>query len=464
MATRQEHDTFGPVEIEAGRYYGAQTRRALDVFGDSGPEWLPPSLIHAAGLQKLAAVRANLAVGAIDPALAGPIEQAAREVWEGRFDAHFPLPVWQTGSGTQTNMNANEVIANRANELLGQSLGTRSPVHPNDHVNRSQSSNDSFPTMMHIAALQEAVAHLRPALGTLRDSFARKAGEFAGDVKIGRTHMMDAVPMTVGQGFDAFARQIGATIERLDAAIPRLGVVPQGGTAVGTGLNAPPGFDAAFFAALSELSGPRYTPAPSKFEAMAAHDELVALSGILNALAVSLVKIANDLRLLGSGPRCGLGELILPPDGLTSSIMPGKTNPTVAEVVLQAAFQVIGNHATITVAGASGSFELNVAKPVIAYNLLQSIRLMAETTERFAVRMIDGIAVNAAQIEKNVAGAILPATALNPVLGYDTVARITKRALADGTTPRDAAIALGLLSGEEYDRHVDPVALTNAAP
>ena len=464
MATRQEHDAFGPVEIEAGRYYGAQTRRALDVFGDGGPECLPPSLIHAAGLQKLAAVRANVAVGAMDPALAGSIEQAAREVWEGRFDAHFPLPVWQTGSGTQTNMNANEVIANRANELLGQPLGTRSPVHPNDHVNRSQSSNDSFPTMMHIAALEEAVGHLRPALGTLRDSFARKASEFAGDVKIGRTHMMDAVPMTVGQGFDAFARQIGATVERLDAATPRLGVVPQGGTAIGTGLNAPPGFDAAFCAALSELSGQRYTPAPSKFEAMAAHDELVALSGILNVLAVSLVKVANDLRLLGSGPRCGLGELILPPDGLTSSIMPGKTNPTVAEVVLQAAFQVIGNHATITVAGASGSFELNVAKPVIAYNLLQSIRLLAETTERFAVRMIDGIAVNAAQIEKNVAGAILPATALNPVLGYDAVARITKRALADGTTPRDAAIALGLLSGEEYDRHVDPAALTNAAP
>ncbi len=464
MATRQEHDAFGPVEIEAGHYYGAQTRRALDVFGAGGPECLPPSLIHAAGLQKLAAVRANGAVGAIDPALAGPIERAAREVWEGRFDAHFPLPVWQTGSGTQTNMNANEVIANRANELLGQPLGTRSPVHPNDHVNRSQSSNDSFPTMMHIAALQEAVGHLRPALLTLRDSFAGKASDFAGVVKIGRTHMMDAVPMTVGQGFDAFARQIGATIERLDAAIPRLAVVPQGGTAVGTGLNAPPGFDAAFCTALSELSGQRYTPAPSKFEAMAAHDELVALSGILNVLAVSLVKIANDLRLLGSGPRCGLGELILPPDGLTSSIMPGKTNPTVAEVVLQAAFQVIGNHATITVAGASGSFELNVAKPVIAYNLLQSIRLMAETTERFAVRMIDGIAVNAAQIEKNVAGAILPATALNPVLGYDAVARITKRALADGTTPRDAAIALGLLSGKEYDRHVDPAALTNAAP
>ncbi len=463
MATRQEHDAFGSVEIEADRYYGAQTRRALDVFGEGGPERLPPSLIHACGLQKLAAVRANLDVGAIDPALAIVIEQSAREVWEGRFDEHFPLPVWQTGSGTQTNMNANEVIANRANELLGQPLGTRAPVHPNDHVNRSQSSNDSFPTIMHIAVLEQTAGQLLPALTILRDSFAAKARAFAAVVKIGRTHMMDAVPMTVGQGFDTFARQVGASIERLDAAIPRLRVVPQGGTAIGTGLNAPPGFASAFCAALSALSGQRYDPASSKFEAMAAHDELVSLSGILNTLAVSLIKIANDLRLLGSGPRCGLGELILPPDGLTSSIMPGKTNPTIAEVVLQAAFQVIGNHATITAAGAAGSFELNVAKPVIAYNLLQSIRLLAETAERFATRMIDGIEINARQLESNVAGAVLPATALNPVLGYDAVARITKRALEHDTTPRDAAIALGLLTGEEYDRHVDPTALATGA-
>ncbi len=462
MPTRLEHDAFGAVEIEADRYYGAQTRRALDVFGSDGAERLPPSLIHAAGLQKLAAARANRAVGALDPALAGAIEQAAREVWEGRFDAHFPLPVWQTGSGTQTNMNANEVIANRANELLGQPLGTRAPVHPNDHVNRSQSSNDSFPTIMHIAVLGEVAGALQPALALLRDSFSDRARAFAGVVKIGRTHMMDAVPMTMGQGFDTFARQIAATIERLEAAVPRLGVVPQGGTAIGTGLNAPPGFDTAFCAALSGLSGQRYIPAASKFEAMAAHDELVSLSGILNVLAVSLIKIANDLRLLGSGPRCGLGELLLPPDGLTSSIMPGKTNPTVAEVVLQAAFQVIGNHQTITAAGASGSFELNVAKPVIAFNLLQSIRLLAETSRRFATRLVDGIRVDHRQLEKNVAGAILPATALNPILGYDAVARVTGKALADGTTPREAAIALGLLTGEDYDRHVDPAALAHA--
>ena len=464
MVTRKENDAFGPVEIGAGRYYGAQTRRALDVFGPGGAECLPPSLIHAAGLQKLAALRANVAVGAIDPALVSAIEQAARELWEGRFDDHFPLPVWQTGSGTQTNMNANEVIANRANELLGQPLGMRSPVHPNDHVNRSQSSNDSFPTMMHIAVVQEVTGHLLPALGTLRDAFAAKADEFAGIVKIGRTHMMDAVPMTVGQGFDTFARQIGASIERLDAALSRLGVVPQGGTAIGTGLNAPPGFDAAFCTELSRLTGQAYRPAPSKFEAMAAHDELVSLSGILNVHAVSLIKIANDLRLLGSGPRCGLGELVLPPDGLTSSIMPGKTNPTIAEAVFQAAFQVIGNHTTITLAGASGSFELNVAKPVIAYNLLQSIRLMAEVAERFARRMVEGIAVNSRQLEKNVAGSILPVTALNPVLGYDAVAKITARALEDDTTPREAAIALGHLTGERYDELVDPAALARTPP
>lgn len=463
MAARLENDAFGSVEIPAEHYYGAQTMRALGVFGMGGVESLPPSLIHAVGLQKLAAVKANLAVGALDPALAPVIEQAAREIWEGHFDDHFPLPVWQTGSGTQTNMNANEVIANRANELLGKPLGTRSPVHPNDHVNRSQSSNDSFPTMMHIAVVTEVAGSLRPGLAILKEAFEGKARQFEAVIKIGRTHMMDAVPMTMGQGFDTFARQIGATIERLDGALPRLGVVPQGGTAIGTGLNAPSGFDVAFCHELSRLSGHTFVPAASKFEAMAAHDELVALSGILNVLAVSLIKIANDLRLLGSGPRCGLSELVLPPDGLSSSIMPGKTNPTVAEVVLQVAFQVIGNHATITAAGASGSFELNVAKPVIAFNLLQSIRLLAEVSERFACKMVADIEVNHRQLRINVEGSIIVATALNPVLGYDAVARITRQAVEDGTTPREAVIALGLLTGEEYDLHVDAASLANAA-
>ncbi len=460
---REESDTFGTVAIPEDRYYGAQTQRALGVFGGPGQEVFPPSLIRAAGLQKLAAVRANLALGTLPRELAEVIECAAREVWEGRFDDHFPLPVWQTGSGTQTNMNVNEVIANRANELLGQPLGTRSPVHPNDHVNRSQSSNDSFPTMMHIAVLQATVGDLLPALTKLRTGLDAKSKEFAEVVKIGRTHMMDAVPMTVGQGFDAFAWQIGRSIERLTSAIPRLGVVPQGGTAIGTGLNTPERFDELFCDELSRLSGLEYKPAPSKFESMAAHDELVALSGILNVLAVSLIKIANDLRLLGSGPRCGLAELMLPPDGLTSSIMPGKTNPTVAEVVLQAAFQVIGNHATITAAGASGNFELNVAKPVIVYNLLQSIRLMADVTVRLNDRLIVGIKINQRQLDKNVEAAILPVTVLNPELGYDAVARITKRALADDTSPREAAIALGLLTGEEYDQRVRPLSMTNVS-
>jgi fumarate hydratase, class II len=460
---RQEQDAFGLVDIPADRYYGAQTRRALSMFGGIGHENFPPSLIHASGLQKLAAVRANLTLGAITKELASPIEQAAREVWKGKFDAHFPLPVWQTGSGTQTNMNANEVIANRANELLGQPLGTRSPVHPNDHVNRSQSSNDSFPTMMHIAVLQDVTHLLQPALIILRNSLAGKADEFAQVVKIGRTHLMDAVPMTVGQGFDAFARQIDANIARLDAAIPCLGVVPQGGTAIGTGLNAPENFDSVFCSELSHVSGLTFTPAQSKFEGMAAHDELVSLSGILNVVAVSLIKIANDLRLLGSGPRAGLNEFVLPPDGLTSSIMPGKTNPTIAEVVLQVAFKVVGNHATITAAGASGNFELNVAKPVIIYCLLQSISLMAEISKRFAKHMIDGIALNHDQLERNVSRAILPATALNPILGYDVVARITKKAMEDDLAPRDAAIALGLLTSDGYDRHVSPKELANTS-
>jgi fumarate hydratase, class II len=459
---RVESDAFGSVEIASDRYYGAQTQKAVDLFGHDGPERLPPSLIHAAGLQKLAAVRANLALGTIEPSLADAIERAAQEVWAGAFDAHFPLPVWQTGSGTQTNMNANEVIANRANELLGHPLGTRSPVHPNDHVNRSQSSNDSFPTMMHIAVVQESTHQLQPALALLHDELEVKARSFASIVKIGRPHMMDAVPMTVGQGFDTFAHQIAATIERLDAALPRLSVVPQGGTAIGTGLNAPVGFDRAFCEQLSGLSGTTFTAAESKFEHMAAHDELVAFSGVLNVLAVSLIKMANDLRLLGSGPRCGLHELVLPPDGLSSSIMPGKANPTVAEVVLQVAFQVIGNHATITAAGASGNFELNVAKPVIAHNLLQSTRLLSESMVLFATHLIAGIEVNEQQVGANVANAILPATALNPVLGYDVVAQITKRALVDGTTPRDAAIALELFTGDEYDRYVDPA--TQAQP
>jgi fumarate hydratase, class II len=452
---RTEQDAFGPVEIAAGRYWGAQTQRALAIF-DVGEERFPACLIHAFGLQKIAAARANRRLGVLDATRADAIEAAAMEVHKGRFDDHFPLTIWQTGSGTQTNMNANEVIANRANELLGQPLGTKAPVHPNDHVNCSQSSNDSFPTVMHICTALELRDRLFPALQCLQDELAAKADAFADVIKIGRTHLMDAVPMTMGQAFDAFARQIGNSIARIEATLPRLTILPQGGTAIGTGLNAPAGFDDAFCVEATGLSGIVFSPNPSKFEGMAAHDALVEVSGALNTIAVSLLKIANDVRLLGSGPRCGLGELVIPHDGLTSSIMPGKRNPTVAEVVAQAAFQVIGNHATVSAAGASGNFELNVAKPVLIYNLLQSIRVLADSTRMFAVRLIRDLAVDRERLDANVANALLLVTALNPVLGYDKVAQITAKALADGITPRAAAIALGFLSGGDYDRDVDP--------
>lgn len=457
---RIENDAFGPVEIPADRYWGAQTQRALGVFA-IGEERLPVCLVRAFGLQKLAAARANRRLGVLDPSLADPIEAASREVWEGGFDGHFPLVVWQTGSGTQTNMNANEVIANRANERLGQALGTRSPVHPNDHVNRSQSSNDSFPTVMHLCTALELRDRLLPALHLLRDTLAAKAVAFDDVVKIGRTHLMDAVPMTVGQAFRAFAAQIGSGIERVEAVAPRLHRLAQGGTAVGSGLNAPTGFDDAFCAEIAALSGLPVVPNPSKFEGMGAHDALVEVSGALNVLAVSVIKIANDIRLLGSGPRCGLGELVIPDDGLSSSIMPGKRNATVAEALVQAAFQVIGNHATVTAAGASGTFELNVAKPVLIHNLLQSIRVLADGARVFALRLVRDLDVDRDRLAANVANALLLATALNPILGYDRVAAITRTAMSEGVTPRAAAIALGFATAEEYDRLVDPAAMAS---
>lgn len=454
MQFRTEHDAFGPIDIPVDRYWGAQTQRALAVFA-IGEERFPTCLIHAFGLQKLAAARANHRLGALPAGIAEAVEAAAEELRAGELDGHFPLTIWQTGSGTQANMNVNEVLANRANQRLGHGLGTRKPVHPNDHVNRSQSSNDSFPTVMHVATALELRDRLVPALTVLRGELQTGATRFAGVVKVGRTHLMDAVPMTMGQSFDAFARQIGHGIDRLMATWPRLSLLPQGGTAVGTGLNAPPGFDAAFCEEASALSGIAFAPNPSKFEGMAAHDALVEVSGALNVLAVSLAKIANDIRWLGSGPRCGLGELVLPDDGLTSSIMPGKRNPTIAEALLQVCWQVTGNHATITAAGASGNFELNVAKPVLIYNLLQSIRLLADAANVFATRLVHGLEVDAARLAANVERSLLLATALNPVLGYDAVAKITAKAVADDVTPRQATIALGLLSGEEFDRLVD---------
>ena len=453
--TRIENDAFGPVAIPANRYWGAQTQRALEVFGNHG-ERFAPALIHAFGLQKIAAARANQRLGALTQDMAHAIEQAAQRVAAGEFDEHFPLTVWQTGSGTQTNMNANEVIANLANLTLGGELGSKHPVHPNDHVNRSQSSNDSFPTVMHMSATLQLRDALLPALSELRDALADKAQAWAGVLKIGRTHMMDAVPMTQGQAFDAFARQIGHGIERIHGCLPRLRVLPQGGTAVGSGLNAPAGFDQAFCEELSRITDEPFSPNPSKFEGMGTHDALVEVSGVLNVLAVSLSKIGNDIRLLGSGPRCGLGELLLPDDGLTSSIMPGKRNPTIAEVLVQAAMQVMGNHTTITVAGASSAFELNVAKPVLIHNLLQSIGVLAHSVGIFTDKLVKGLELNHRQLAANLENALLMATVLNPVLGYDPVAQITRKAAEEGISPKAAAVALGFITAEEYERQVRP--------
>ena len=450
-AMRIEHDAFGPVEIPAGKYWGAQTQRAASVF-EVGTERFPACLLHAFGQQKIAAARANERCGALDAALAAQIVVAAEELSRGLFDAHFPLTVWQTGSGTQTNMNANEVIANRANELLGQPLGTKSPVHPNDHVNASQSSNDSFPTVMHIAAAMELTGRLLPSLAVLKSALEERALAFAGAVKVARTHLMDAVPMTMGQAFDAFAWQVGNGMARLQDALPRLLVVAQGGTAAGTGLNAPKNFDVLFCEELVGLTNLQFKPHPCKFEGMSGHDALVELSGALNVVATSLMKIANDIRWMGSGPRCGIGELVVPDDGLTSSIMPGKRNPTIAEVLAQAAMQVIGNHVTVTMAGASGNFELNVAKPVLIHNVLQSIRVMADSARVFAGKLVAGLEVDRERLASNLGNALLAVTALNPVLGYDKVARITRTAMERGISPRDAAVELGLLSAETYDR------------
>lgn len=451
---RIEHDAFGPVEIPADRYWGAQTQRALAVF-DIGDERFPPALVHAFGVHKIAAARANLRCGALEPAIADAIAEAATEVRNGVLDAHFPLTIWQTGSGTQTNMNANEVIANRANLRLGQPLGTRSPVHPNDHVNASQSSNDSFPSVMHITAVLELEAKLLPALTALRDSLQERATAFADILKLARTHLMDAVPMRLGQAFDGFTLQVDHALARVQSVMPRLLVLPQGGTAAGTGLNAPVGFDTAFCEEVSRLTGQAFRASPCKVEGMAAHDALLELSGVLNVIAASFIKIANDLRWMSSGPNCGIGELVMPEDGLTSSIMPGKRNPTIAEVMVQAGMQVAGNHVTVTMAGASGNFELNVAKPVLIHNVLQSIRLLADSARVVAQRVVPGLEPERERLTRQLQSPLLAATALNPVLGYDKAAAITRHARDHQTSPRAAAIALGLLSGEEYDRLVD---------
>lgn len=463
MSTRQERDAFGTVEVAADKYWGAQTQRALMLFR-IGSERLPPALVHAIGLQKLAAAQANAGLNELPAEIVDALQQAAREVSEGRFDDHFPLPVWQIGSGTATNMNANEVIANRANELLGQPRGTKKPVHPNDHVNRGQSSNDSFPTVMHIVTVLQIHQRLIPALQGLHGELAKKAEAWKDIAKIARTHLQDATPMTLGQGFGAMARQVELGVERAQESLKRLYPLAQGGTAVGTGLNAKAGFDTAFAAALAKLTGLPFTANPNKFEGMGAHDAMVEASGMLNTVAVSLAKIANDVRFLGSGPRAGLAELVLPHDGLTSSIMPGKRNPTLAEALLQVCYQVMGNHVTVTQAAAAGHFELNVAKPVIVQNVLKSIELLSDAAAVFGSDMVAGIEPNTATLQRNVEHSIMLATALNPHLGYDKVAQIVNKAFAEGTSPKQAAIDLGFLSAEDYDRLADPRSMLGPRP
>jgi fumarate hydratase class II len=461
-AVRTETDSMGAIDVPADRYWGAQTQRSIELF-KIGTERMPEPLIRAFGYQKKAAALANQALNALDADIAQAIVSVCDEIIDGTLADHFPLVVWQTGSGTQTNMNANEVIANRAIEMLGGVLGSKDPIHPNDHVNRSQSSNDSFPTAMHIAAALEIRDRLFPALTRLHAALESKSAEFAAIVKIGRTHLQDATPLTLGQEFSGYSAQIAKGLERVRAALPNLYQLAQGGTAVGTGLNAPRGFDAAFCHEIATLTGLRFVPAKNKFEALAAHDALVELSGVLNTLATSLMKIGNDIRLLGSGPRCGLGELRLPENEPGSSIMPGKVNPTQCEALTQVCAQVMGNHVAITVAGASGHFELNVFKPVIVQNLLQSIRLIADASDSFAVHCIAGIDADETRLEAFVRDSLMLVTALNPHIGYDNAARIAKKAYADGGTLKQAALDLGLVTEEQFDAWVDPDAMTRLA-
>jgi fumarate hydratase class II len=457
--TRTETDSFGPIEVPADRYWGAQTQRSLENFR-IGTERMPLPVIHALGLIKRAAAEVNHALGLLDARRMRAIVKAAREVSDGALDDHFPLVVWQTGSGTQTNMNVNEVVANRANELLGAKLGAKAPVHPNDHVNLSQSSNDGFPTAMHIAAAQEIVHHLLPALAHLQKALDAKTRAFASIVKIGRTHLQDATPLTLGQEFSGYAAQVKSGIARVRAALTELYPLAQGGTAVGTGLNAKPQFARAFAKRVAQISGLPFVTAPNKFAALAAHDGYAAVHGALDALAAGLFKIASDIRLLGSGPRSGLGELILPENEPGSSIMPGKVNPTQVEALTMVCCQVFGNHTTVTVAASQGHLELNVLKPVLAYDMLQSIRLLADAARSFTDHCVAGIRADEARIGDLMRRSLMLVTALTPRIGYDNAAKIAKAAHANGTTLREEAVRLGLVSAEEFDRLVRPERMT----
>lgn len=460
MTHRIEKDSMGEIEVENDRYWGAQTQRSLIHF-DIGNDQMHPELIRAFGILKKAAAMVNHDLGKLPTEQAQLIISVADEVIEGKLMNHFPLKVWQTGSGTQTNMNVNEVIANRAIELAGGTMGSKKPIHPNDHVNMSQSSNDTFPTAMHIVAATEIINQLIPNVSQLREAIAQKAEEFQDIIKIGRTHLMDAVPLTLGQEFSGYVAQLDQSIQRIKNSLPDLYELALGGTAVGTGLNTHPEFAQRSAAKIALLTGLPFTSAPNKFAALASHDALVATSGTLKTLACSLMKIANDIRWLGSGPRCGLGELILPENEPGSSIMPGKVNPTQSEAMTMVCLQVIGNDTTIAIAGTQGNFELNVFKPVMIHNLLHSIDLLADACRSFKEHLVIGIQPNHQQIEYYLENSLMLVTALNPHIGYENAATVAKKAHAEGKTLKQACLELGFLTSEEFEKWVRPEKMIN---
>jgi fumarate hydratase class II len=459
-STRTETDSFGPIEVPADRYWGAQTQRSWQNFR-IGTDRMPIEIVHALGIVKLAAAETNRELGLLDARRAGAITRAAREVIDGKLDDNFPLVVWQTGSGTQTNMNVNEVVANRAIELLGGKLGTKAPVHPNDHVNMSQSSNDSFPTAMHIAAARKIIADLIPALTELHRALRQKEKAFSGIVKIGRTHTQDATPLTLGQEFSGYAAQVESGLARLRVAVKELYPLAQGGTAVGTGLNSKPKFAKLFARHAAKITKLPFTSAPNKFEALASNDAYVSVHGAINSVATGLFKIANDIRFLGSGPRSGLGELILPENEPGSSIMPGKVNPTQCEAMTMVCCEVFGNHTAITVAGSQGQFELNVYKPVLAYCMIHSIQLLADASRSFTENCVRGIRADEKRIRDLMQRSLMLVTALAPKIGYDNAAKVAKEAHARGTTLKEEALRLGFVSAAEFDRLVQPDKMTH---
>lgn len=453
--TRIETDSLGEVEVPSNHYWGAQTQRSRENFKIGG-ETMPAPLIRAFGILKKAAAMTNAELGGLDAKLADAIVSAAEEVIDGTLASEFPLVVWQTGSGTQTNMNVNEVISNRAIEMLGGVVGSKKPVHPNDHVNMAQSSNDSFPTAMHIATAEQLVHELIPALEALQNALAQKADAFKDIIKIGRTHLQDATPVTLGQEFSGYAHQIKMGIARVNACLPRVFELAQGGTAVGTGINCPAKFPEKFAGTVAKITGLPFATAPNKFEALATHDTMVEVSGVLNVLAAALMKIANDMRLLSSGPRSGIGEINLPANEPGSSIMPGKVNPTQCEAMTMVCAQIMGNHVAVTVGGSNGHFELNVFKPVIIHNVLQSIRLIADASRSFVDNCVVGIEPNHARLKMLMEQSLMLVTALNPHIGYDNAAKIAKKAHADDTSLVDAGVALGLLTPEQFSEWVRP--------